>query len=54
MILGLVELGNCWRVSGKIWHLSVSIGEAIMLLAVAVWLVLLLLYVRQNASVPHQ
>ncbi|MBI4780796.1 MAG: dicarboxylate transporter/tellurite-resistance protein TehA [Oscillatoriophycideae cyanobacterium NC_groundwater_1537_Pr4_S-0.65um_50_18] len=44
MILGLVGLGNCWRVAGKIWHLPVWIGEAIMLLAVAVWLVLLLLY----------
>ena len=44
IILGLVGLGNCWRVASKIWHLPAWIGEAIMLLAVVVWLVLLLLY----------
>ncbi|MEH2233845.1 MAG: dicarboxylate transporter/tellurite-resistance protein TehA [Nostoc sp.] len=47
MILGLVGLGSCWRVAAKLWHLSVWIGEAIMLLAVAIWLVLLLLYVSK-------
>jgi tellurite resistance protein len=45
MILGLVGLGNCWRVAAKIWHLPAWIGEAIMLLAIAIWLVLLLFYV---------
>ena len=47
MILGLVGLGNCWRVAAKIWHLPVWIGETIMLIAVAVWLLLLLLYVSK-------
>jgi tellurite resistance protein len=47
MILGLVGLGNCWRVAAKIWHLPAWIGEAIMLLAIAIWLVLLLLYVSK-------
>ena len=47
MILGLVGLGSCWRVASKIWHLPTWIGESIMLLAVAVWLVLLLLYVSK-------
>ena len=28
MILGLVGLGNCWRVAAKIWHLPAWIGEA--------------------------
>jgi tellurite resistance protein len=46
MILGLVGLGSCWRVTTKIWHLPAWIGEVIMLIAVAVWLVLLLLYVN--------
>src|SRR5579883_1417930 len=44
MILGLVGLGNCWRVASKLWHLPVWIGESIMLFAVVIWLVLLLLY----------
>lgn len=47
MILGLVGLGNCWRVAAKIWHLPAWIGEAIMLLAITIWLVLLLLYVSK-------
>ena len=47
MILGLVGLGNCWRVAAKLWHLPTWIGESIMLLAVAVWLVLLLLYISK-------
>lgn len=44
IILGLVGLGNCWRVASKVWHLPVWIGESIMLMAVIVWLVLLFLY----------
>ena len=47
MILGLVGLGSCWRVAAKIWYLPIWIGESIMLLAVAVWLLLLLLYVSK-------
>ncbi|WP_051158637.1 dicarboxylate transporter/tellurite-resistance protein TehA [Nodosilinea nodulosa] len=47
MILGLIGLGNCWRVASKIWHLPTWIGEAIMLLAVVVWFTLLLLYLSK-------
>lgn len=45
MILGLVGLGNCWRVATKIWHLPSWIGETIMLIAVVVWLVLIFSFV---------
>ena len=44
IILGLVGLGNCWRVAAKIWQLPAWIGEIIMLTAISVWLILLLLY----------
>jgi tellurite resistance protein len=47
MILGLVGLGSCWRVAVKLWHLPTWIGESIMLIGVAVWLVLLLLFVSK-------
>ncbi|MBW4442047.1 MAG: dicarboxylate transporter/tellurite-resistance protein TehA [Plectolyngbya sp. WJT66-NPBG17] len=47
MILGLVGLGNCWQVAAEIWHLPTWIGEGIMLFAVAIWLVLLLLYISK-------
>ena len=45
MILGLVGLGNCWRVATKIWNLPSWIGEMMMLIAVVVWLVLILAYI---------
>jgi tellurite resistance protein len=45
MILGLAGLGGCWRLAAKLWHLPTWIGEVVMLLAVAIWLMLLLLYV---------
>ena len=47
MVLGLVGLGSCWRVAGKIWHLPAWVGEGIMLLAVVLWFVLLLLYISK-------
>jgi tellurite resistance protein len=47
IILGLVGLGNCWRVAAKLWNLPAWISESIMLIAVAVWLLLLLLYVSK-------
>src|SRR4028119_707419 len=47
MILGLVGLGSCWRVAAKLWHLPAWIGESIMLIGVAVWFVLLVLYVSK-------
>lgn len=47
IILGLVGLGNCWRVAAKIWQLPTWIGEIIMLTAIAVWLILLLLYMSK-------
>ncbi len=45
IILGLVGLGNCWRVATKIWHLPSWIGEMIMLIAVVVWIALILSYI---------
>ncbi|MCC5660841.1 hypothetical protein LC608_28480 [Nostoc sp. XA010] len=47
MILGLAGLGSCWRVAVKLWHLPAWISEAIMMLTIAIWFVLLLLYVSK-------
>jgi tellurite resistance protein len=44
MILGLVGLGAGWRLAARVWNMSPYIGEAIMVLAVALWLVLAALY----------
>lgn len=44
MVLGLVGLGGCWRAASRVWGLPGQIGEAVMLVAVSVWAVLLVLY----------
>jgi tellurite resistance protein len=44
IILGLVGLGSSWRMATALWSVPATIGEAIMLTATAVWVVLILLY----------
>ncbi|MBB4569526.1 dicarboxylate transporter/tellurite-resistance protein TehA [Rhizobium leucaenae] len=45
MVLGLAGLGNAWRAATRVWHLPGPIGETIVFLSVAVWAVLIVLYV---------
>ncbi|BDG74343.1 dicarboxylate transporter/tellurite-resistance protein TehA [Roseomonas fluvialis] len=45
MVLGLVGLGTGWRIATRLWGLPAIVGEAILLLAAAVWAILLILYV---------
>lgn len=47
IVLGLVGLGDCWRVAAKIWHLPQWIGELIMLSAAVVWAILLVSYITK-------
>ena len=48
IVLGLVGLGNTWRVAARLWDkLPTVIGETIMLLAVVVWAMLVVLYVAK-------
>ena len=49
IVLGLVGLGDCWRVANHAWDLSKAVGEAIMLTGFAVWVVLMLLYLAKWA-----
>jgi tellurite resistance protein len=44
IVLGLAGLASGWRVAAKVWNVAPSIGEAVALLAAAVWLLLILLY----------
>ncbi len=45
MLLGLIGLGVAWREAVLVWGTPVWIAEAIMAVAVLIWLVLLALYV---------
>jgi len=44
MVLGLVGLGNCWRIATRFWGAPGWIGETIMVIATTVWGLLLLGY----------
>jgi tellurite resistance protein len=45
IVLGLAGLGGSWRAAHEIWHLPRILGEALMLMAAVVWMVLTILYV---------
>jgi tellurite resistance protein len=47
MILGLVGLGNIWRVGSKMWGLPHAVGEIIMAVAVVIWALLVASYVAK-------
>ena len=44
MVLGVIALGGGWRVAIRIWPVTPVIGEVIMLLGAALWLLLIVLY----------
>jgi tellurite resistance protein len=44
MILGLYGLGGGWRVASTLWNVPRWIGEAVLLITVVVWAVLIILY----------
>ena len=44
MVLGLSGLANAWRVGARIWQLPAVIGDALTFVTLAVWLVLIVLY----------
>lgn len=44
MVLGLAGLGNDWRQAARAWGLPAWTGEAVMVVAAAVWATLLVLY----------
>jgi tellurite resistance protein len=44
IILGLVGLGSCWREASRIWNAPAVVGESVMAIAAAVWVLLVLLF----------
>jgi len=45
LVLGLVGLGDCWRVAAKPWGYPHVIDEAVMAVAFAVWVLVMALYI---------
>jgi tellurite resistance protein len=44
IVLGLAGLGGIWRLGTRLWGLPAVVGEVVMLIAAAVWLVVAVLY----------
>src|SRR3989475_9687796 len=44
IVLGLAGLGGAWRVAARVWQVPSIIGEALMLVAGIVWMLMLALY----------
>ena len=44
IVLGVVGLGNSWRVATQVWHLPAVIGEVVLALGALIWLALVILY----------
>ncbi len=53
IVLGVAGLGNSWRAATALWSVPAEIGEAISLLAVAIWLVLIVLYAGKWIVAPN-
>ena len=44
IVLGVMALGNDWRVAAGLWNLPRGIGETIMLLGAGIWGLLAAMY----------
>lgn len=54
MVLGLAGLGTVWRAAAQTWRIPAAPGEAIMAVAVAVWAILLVLYLLKWMAAPGE
>jgi tellurite resistance protein len=53
VVLGIGGLGNVWRQAHRVWELPAVIGETIIIAAIAVWILLLILYLLKTIAAPH-
>jgi len=47
MVLGLTGLAGGWRLAAKVWNITPAVGEAVSMLAAAIWLLLTLFYIAK-------
>lgn len=52
IVLGTCGLGNAWRVATRLWGLPAAIGETIVGLGAAIWIVLVVLYIAKWTTAP--
>jgi len=54
IILGLVGLGSVWRAAAEIWRVPGQIGEAIMMLSIGCWVLLVIFFFRKWIDEPTE
>jgi tellurite resistance protein len=54
VVLGLGGLGNAWRQAHRVWQLPALVGETLVFAAVAIWVVLLVLYLLKVLAARHE
>ena len=54
IVLGLVGMGQAWRVAARVWGMPALVGEGVLVLAVMVWAGLLVAYLRQALERPAE
>src|SRR3979490_142784 len=54
ILLCLAGLGGAWRVAARVWQLPSVIGEALMLVAAIVWVLMLALYAAKWIYAPEE
>ncbi len=54
IILGLAGLGSVWRTAARVWGLPMQVGEAVMMLATACWMLLVVLFVAKWIVAPAE
>jgi len=52
IILGLAGLGGDWRAAARMWGLPSRIGEGIMMITIACWMLLVFLFVSKWVAAP--
>ncbi len=52
IVLGLVGLGGIWRLATRLWGLPAPVGEAIIALSCAIWVVLAVAFVLRHLRHP--
>lgn len=54
IVLGLVGMGQAWRVAARVWGMPALVGEGVLVLAATVWACLLVAYLRQALERPAE
>lgn len=53
MVLGIIGMGFAWRYASTIWPVSRVVGDATVIAATLIWLLLALAFITRAVRFPH-